>query len=132
MKGATTNHIVKLPLEVKLTKDEMMAASKALAEAINKSNRIINELDTFKAQKKAELTAAKDEIAKQSVLVNSEKEFRNVECEVDYDWRKAVKHFIRLDTGEIVRTEAITNEERQQMMPGVPERKTGKDAAAGE
>jgi hypothetical protein len=130
MKDASKQQIVKVPLEVRLTEAELKAAGKAMAEAINKRNRIEGEVETFKAQKKAELAAIEAEVSRNAVLVNSEKEFRLVECSVDYDFdKKGVKTYTRVDTGEIVRTEPITNEERQQMMPGV---RDGKSKAAGE
>lgn len=112
--------IVRIPLEVRLTEKELKDASKALAEAINKRSIIESQLETFKAQKKAEVAAQDAVISANSVLVNSEKEFRLVECKIEYDFRKkGVKTFVRLDTGEIVKTEQITNEERQEFMPGL-------------
>lgn len=72
-------------------------------------------------------------IARNAVLVNSEKEFRLVECKVEYDFgKKGLKTFTRLDTGEIVRSEPITNEERQQMLGTLPQPKDQKSKAAGE
>ena len=110
---------IDLPLECRLTEPEIKAAGKELAEALNHKTRIENELETFKQQKKAEVAAIDAIIARNTVLVNSEKEFRTVECEQRYDFDNALKTITRLDTGEIVRSEAITNAERQQLMPGV-------------
>jgi hypothetical protein len=128
-KKAADEIIVKVPLEVRLTDAELKTASKNMAEAINKRTRIVDEVETFRAQKKAELTAIAGVIAQNAVLVNSEKEFRLVECRLVYDFSVGKKYTSRLDTGELVCTEQITNEERQQMMPGVVD---GTRKAAGE
>src|SRR5260221_1997707 len=122
-KSAAEEIVVRIPLEVRLTDKEVKAAAKELAEALNQKARLDGEVETFKAQKKAEVAAIDAVIAKNAVLVNSEKEFRLVECQVGYDFQTAKKTFTRLDNGEIVRTETITNDERQQMMPGVTDRK---------
>lgn len=109
--------IVRLPLEVRLTEKELKTASKELAEALSKRGAIENELETFKAQKKAEVTAIEAVIQKNTNLVNAEKEFRLVECRVEYDFDKTGKKtYYRLDNGDQVHSEAITNEERQQML----------------
>lgn len=116
-KTAAEDIIVRLPLEVKLTDKELKSASKELAEALNKMSGIQNDLDTFKAQKKAEITAIEAVIQKNTNLVNSEKEFRLVECRVEMDFDKTgKKSYYRLDNGDCVKTEPITNEERQTML----------------
>lgn len=134
MKTEASDIVVKLPLEVRLTEAELKAAAKEMAEAINYKGRIENEMEAFKAQKKAETSAQEAIIARCAQLVNSEKEFRLVECRVEYDFaKKGTKTFYRLDNGEAVRTEQITNEERQRMIPGVPSGpKDGKSKASGD
>jgi hypothetical protein len=52
-------------------------------------------------------------IGKQSALINSEKEFRTVDCEVTYDFKAGTKTFVRLDTAEIIKVEVIIDQERQ-------------------
>lgn len=117
--------IVRIPMECALSDKELKSASKELAEALNQKGRIESDVETFKAQKKAEIAALDAVIAKNTILVNSEKEFRLVECRVMYDFTKSKKTFVRLDTGEVIKTESITNEERQQFMPGLSsDRKT--------
>lgn len=132
-KTKTEEIIVRLPLEVRLTEKELKAASKELAEALNKKNSIENDLETYKAQKKAEVTAQDAIIQKNMSLVNSEKEFRLVECRLEYDFdKKGIKSYFRLDNGELVRTEQITNEERQRLLPIPSVAVDSKSRAAGE
>lgn len=113
------SRIINVPLECKLTEAEIHAAGKELADAINQRAQAENQLETFKQQVKAEIAQHDARIAKNTVLVSSEKEFRNVECEQVFDFNNGLKTTTRLDTGEVIRTEPLTNAERQQMMPGV-------------
>lgn len=110
--------IVKLPLECRLTEAELKTAGKELAEALSKKAQVESDIETFKQQKKAEVAALDAIVLKNTSLVKSEKEYRQVECEVTFDWKRGKKEFARLDNGDIVRADDITNEERQQMFPG--------------
>lgn len=134
MTDASQDIIVKLTVEVRLTEAELKAASKEMAEALNRKTQIEGSLEAFKAQKKAEVSAQDAVISRCANLVNSEKEFRLIECKVVYDFgKKGLKTFYRLDNGEAVRSEPISNEERQRMIPlGVVSPKDGKSKGAGE
>lgn len=112
--------IVMMPLEVKLTEAELKTASKALAEALRAKAAKEGEMETFKAQKKAEITQYEGVIAAKTVLINSEKEYRTVECEETFHWATGKKTVTRLDTGEIVRSEPINNSERQLFLGADP------------
>lgn len=107
------NLIIIEPLEVRLTEREFKEASKNLAEALRTRNEIEAEIDSFRKQKKAEIAKIDATVAKCAQMVNSEKEFRNTECVVQFDWEAGKKTTVRLDTGEIVRTQQISNAERQ-------------------
>jgi flagellar motor switch protein FliM len=100
-------------LEVKLTEPELKTCSKQLAEALNAKARIESEIETFKAQKKAEITNLDGTIGKMTVLINSEKEYRPVDCEMTIDYDDKTKSSVRLDTGEVIRVEKLTADELQ-------------------
>lgn len=51
-----------------------------------------------------------------SEKVNSEKEWRPVECEVKFDFGAGIKSYVRKDTGEECRTETMSESERQEEM----------------
>lgn len=103
----------KMTLECKLTEAELKDYSKQLAEAISKKNRIEAEMETYKAQKKGEVQQVDGVIQVMSEKVNSEKEWRYVECEIKFDFGAGIKSYIRKDTGEECKTEIISEEERQ-------------------
>lgn len=99
--------------EVVLTEVELKACSKSLAESLNGLARIESELATFKAQKKSEQTALEATIQRNTLLINTGKEFRMVECEWHYDWKAGKKIGRRVDTNEVVSKDTISEEERQ-------------------
>jgi hypothetical protein len=105
-------------VEVRLTDEELKSASKALADAIQRKAQIDDRIKTFQVQARAELADIDARIGINSALVNSEKEFRHVPCEIEFNWKKGIKTFFRIDTGEQVRTESITDSDRQARIPG--------------
>jgi hypothetical protein len=100
-------------LECRLTETELKDSSKKLAEAIQRHGMIEERMEAFKTQNKAEMAEVAAIIGKHSALINNEKEFRMVPCEVTYDFKAGTKTFVRLDTAEIVKYETISDQERQ-------------------
>ena len=100
-------------LEVQLTDDEIRQAGKDLADAIKRKNGIEADLETFKAQKKAETTQCDGDIAKNAVLVGAGKEMRMVECDVTLDFNANRRTSVRTDNGVVVQERLLTTEEKQ-------------------
>lgn len=105
--------------EVVLSEPELKVCAKTLAESLNGVNRVANELAAFKAQKKAEQTNLESIIERNTLLLNTGREFRMVECEWIHDWKAGEKKGFRKDTGECIATATITEEERQEHLPGI-------------
>lgn len=112
-----------LYLACKLTPTELQEQSKILANAIRVKATKQDAIETFKAQAKAEITELEAIINKSSSLINAEIEFREVEVTVEYDWTKGIKTFIRNDTGEQVKQENVSAEERQAQLNLEPDLK---------
>lgn len=115
----------KAHLPCKLTQKEIYEAGKSLADALKRKSECEVRLESFKQQVKAEITTAEGEASKFQGLVASEIEYRMVEVEARFDFKAGRKTIIRMDTGEIIRTENITEDERQRMLP-LPESSTVK------
>lgn len=47
-------------------------------------------------------------------MISTEREWRLVPVEITFDFTEGYKTFVRKDTGEVVKREAITEAERQQ------------------
>lgn len=100
-------------LPCKLTQPELLAAGKKLADAMRRVAEAEARLETFKKQVQAEITAAEGEGNIARELVASEREYRNVDVEIRFDFSEGRKTIVRTDSGEVVREAAITDEERQ-------------------
>ena len=70
----------------------------------------------------AEIEHAHNLVANTAQKINAGYEMREVECLITLNRPKAgMKEIVRIDTGEIVREEAMTPEELQQALPFEPE-----------
>lgn len=103
----------KAHLEYKLTPQEVHAAGKDLADALKRRAQAEAKLETFKQQVKAEMAEADGQILRNQALVANESEYRMIDVEIRYDFKAGEKEIVRMDTGELVKKERITDEERQ-------------------
>lgn len=108
-----------MPLECRLTEAELKASAKTLGESLRQVRTLEAQLDTFKSQMKAQLTQQEGIVAEHANRINSEKEFRSVECEVKFDYQEGFKTTTRKDTGEEIRKDKITDEERQTQLADI-------------
>jgi len=100
-------------LEVQLTEDELKQDGKELADSFKRKNAIEAEMETFKAQKKAEVTQCEGDIAKNAALVSAGKEMRMVDCEVTLDFNAGKRTVARIDNGIIVNERKLNDDEKQ-------------------
>jgi hypothetical protein len=104
-----------LPLECKLTEAEVRDSSKRLAEALNQRDAAKAKKSAFLTQISADTKALEASVSKFQSMVSSEKEYRTVECEARYFFGRngGEKEIHRKDTGELVKIEAVSEQERQ-------------------
>jgi len=105
-------------LKYTFTDEELLALSKTMA----KKNQDLGEVEADKKRIVADFGAKvqtfESEIATLARKVYSGYEHRNVECEVTYHTPEiGMKTITRTDTGEIVREEAMSTSERQEILP---------------
>ena len=101
-------------LECKLSDIDIAKLGKELATIHSEKNRIESRMKSYQSQCKADIAQCNATIQSISERVNTGKEFRDVECRIFYDFNSGTKEFIRVDTGEIVRTERISDAEIQE------------------
>lgn len=104
-------------LRVELTPEEVRAASKAQARADNEARQIEANKKSAADHWKAEAQRVDAEMRLLSRLVLDECDWRDVACEETYDYSAGTVTIVRLDTGEIVGTRPMLDEERQGKMP---------------
>ena len=100
-----------LYLECILNDTEKLAYSKDLGENITLKTRSEESLKSFQTQKKAEIAGHEAKINLLADKINTGREYREVECKIEFDWDEKVKSWVRKDTGANVKTERMSDEE---------------------
>lgn len=96
-----------------LSREEVEDRAGRLAAANQSAVELDNEKKQVTAQFSAKEKAISAEIVNLSNQVASKKEYRQIECEWDFDWTEGVKRLYRTDTSEIIDTRKIKESERQ-------------------
>ena len=108
-------------LECKLTEKEFTERAKALSQALANKDRAEGRLKSATSQIKAEIEEHTSEYKSLQVVVASGLEFREITCNVVYDWDAKTKSIIRPDTGEIIDVDIIPESDLQEHMEGIAE-----------
>lgn len=113
---STKTEVIKDILPVKLTDEERMQRADALANALSsindakvKKKRIVKDLDKEIGEVEQESVELRDAVA-------TGREYREVIVHRVYDWEKATVTEHRTDTGEVLRSRGMTDEERQSTL----------------
>jgi ERCC4-type nuclease len=104
-------------LRCDLTEDEVTSKSGELALLHGEAERMQAEFDDLKKVRSARI---KTVVTRQAVLakqVREKAEYRNVEVEDTPNFTEKVMETVRSDTGEIVRTRKLSEEELQRPLP---------------
>ena len=101
-------------LECKLTTEELVVRSKELSKALDEHDAAEDRLESARTQIKAEIASVEGTINKLKKVVGSGVEFREIECNIVYDWDKKEKIIVRSDTGETVDVDIIPEEDLQE------------------
>lgn len=100
-------------LPVKLTSREVVERGQLAAQVIHKIDEVEREKKRVTADAKEQTDRLESELRRLSYIVEREEEDRTVECFWRFDFMKNEKNLLRDDTGEVVETKAMTDEERQ-------------------
>lgn len=111
------NKRVQMHLDVKLTEQELLECGELMTKAM--IDKAIKETEFERAKKthKSLIQQFDDSIADLCALVSNKMQRRLVNCEIRHDYPAGVKHFFRVDNGEIVKSEVLTEEDRQEDLP---------------
>lgn len=103
-----------LYLECTLSDAEKLIYSKDLGENITFKVRAEESLKSFSIQKKAEITGHDAKINLLVNKINTGREYREVECEIKFDWEEKLKSWVRKDTGEVAQVHNMTEDEIEE------------------
>ena len=104
-------------LPVRLTQDELLDRAAELAGVVEDYSTEEARQTDVKAQLKARLTELDAKRRQLAIVVARKEEYRDVRCEVLADLDRMLAHTMRTDTGEIVGSRPLTDEERQDGLP---------------
>ncbi len=105
-------------LACKLTKDERQQAALLHVESIEQVEAYEAETKDLAARRKGGLRELELVEEVKRAIVKTGEETREVRCEERRNYRTGMKFFVRLDTGAVMRQEALSAEERQVRLPG--------------
>lgn len=106
----------KLQCKYILSDEDLLKYGRQSAQASSKKRRIEESMKAFQAQQKAEIQMEDGIIAKISEAVNNGYEYREIQCRIVYDFDSKTKDWVREDTGEVVKTDVISERELQEEM----------------
>ena len=112
-----TERTTKTVLGCRLTDDELQAAGNDLAKVVQDIAGEADRQGEIKAQMKArlmELTAKQTVLA---IMVSRREEHRDVEVTIATCYDDGVEIRTRTDTGEVISTRALRDDERQPRLP---------------
>jgi len=107
-------YLDKVQAKCKLTQEEILKYGREAAQAESELNNLEAKKKSYVSQIGSDILSAKARLNSASIKVREEYEFREVECDINWDWDKKVKTWVRRDTGEVHREEIITESELQE------------------
>ena len=96
-----------------LTEEEFRDRSKALGQELQNRDGLEAEKKAYTSQIAAKINESTAIISGLQARINTGREYRMVDCQVQIDWIKKEKQWVRIDTGEVVRTDVISDEDLQ-------------------
>ncbi|MCK5236445.1 MAG: hypothetical protein KAR06_05600 [Deltaproteobacteria bacterium] len=103
-------------LPVKLTQEEVLHYSKELAKETQDLEEIEKRKKDVMADFGSQILKHKSEVGVLSRKISTGEEYRDIECEWNFDWKDGRKRLYRTDTGELLQTDKISDYERQQKL----------------
>lgn len=107
----STTLIMKLP--VLLSESELAARSAELARKVREAKEVEDEKKTSMSEFKAKAEGIDMKVRELAEIVDTKQEDRAVECIVNPDYAAGTMVTVRRDTGEVVQSRPMTQDERQ-------------------
>ncbi len=103
---------------VKLTLEEIVEHGDVLARAEIDLAQTEKDMANVKKQYASKIAEFEASIQSHSMFITTKEEWRDVECQWQFDFKKGTKDLVRLDTGEIIESQIkVTDNDRQKMLP---------------
>jgi hypothetical protein len=97
-----------------LTDEEKLKYGQEVSRALVDRAQAEADMKSFSAEKKAEIAGFDARIGGISGKINNGYEYRDIDCDVHYDWIAKEKRWINRETGEIVKDDIISEKDLQE------------------
>ena len=110
---------VTLDLDCPLTDAEVSERTQRMLTALNEADQIEQVLNAAKDEAKFELKVRASVVKKMREVIAHRSETRAVTCSLVPDWNSYQMRIVRDDTGDLVKTRPMSDEERQTELPSI-------------
>ena len=111
--------IVKEVLRCDLNDQELLRYGQQCADAMRESAALAGQLASMSKEYRGKIDAKDGESSRLADCIRQKYEHRSVECEEAMNFTKKSVTVVRKDTGETIKTRAMTPEEEQELPIGV-------------
>ena len=101
-------------VKVVLTEQETLEYARSMSRSNESKIKAETSLASLSAQIKGNIKVFDSEIQRFSRLVSDGFEYRDMDCQIHYDWDSGVKLILRPDNGDVVEEAIITEAEKQE------------------
>lgn len=108
-----TTETEKAPVKYTFTKDERADIADEMAEAVSEAERLKDELKSVQADYKARIQVQEATARANSQRLKNGYEYREMDCPVEYSARTRTATLYHPETGEVIRTRIISDDELQ-------------------
>jgi len=115
--GATTTETQIIQAKYQYTEDEKQKLGGSLAEKHIRMAELTEQKKLSASRFKEQIDTLKNDINGVSINLSNGYEYRDYKCVVEYDYKKAVKHFRHVGTAKIVDTRPFDPEDYQRKLP---------------
>ncbi|MFA5048916.1 MAG: hypothetical protein WC516_07885 [Patescibacteria group bacterium] len=88
-----------------------------IVSALNSMSEIDDDIKAYQIEKKAEIARHEETVNINRSRLNRGKATRKVNCTLTKDFKEQVKRYVRNDTGEVVRTAPLSEDDLQITLP---------------
>lgn len=104
-----------------LTTNELLAYGQKMADSTQEIRSLEDQLTSVKKDFQARIDQQDAEVGRLSSALRSGYEHRDTDCELIMNWTDKTVKLVRLDTGEVIRSRVMSDDEKQMPLDVVDE-----------
>lgn len=100
-----------------ISEKESLEYSRKLSASMRKLREVKSNKKAYDARANSDAKELENEISELTEIIDSRRALRDVGCTIEYDFIAGKKNWIAVDSGEVVRSTAIPEDERNEELP---------------